>query len=1250
MVIAHCSKPATQDLVTEYSATILKNMAGINPAAGRLITKSEALQHAVDVVKLKGGDNNEGLPKACAGLLAVLSESEENRADMCYTNNFLDSLENCLTAQIEQVQHSVFTVLANLALDSYMKLRMSDDSEKMSVMQKIIGKQLYAPFKDHTRVQIARIVANITVDVTTHDRIIDKRSGETAQKKSWETFCEGACHTLSNTQSSEVQVQFARIFRNLACTESTREKIVNYNAPSALFQLIKDTDIKNKAVHYWAAAAIAAIAETPKLHPRIMNQKALRPLVTFAACQTSKNDDDVRTRHYAAMTLASLALEDANREMIIQEGGLVPLILWSKGFGNNDVQKAALKALDHLGVNQDMEGDAMDEEAEYDADAAREGTTEIGAKELVMLAASKMAAVQEYAANEIANMALNRSELTNLIAKNALPAVINLMVSANENVQVAAHRALLNISYDDDGMVLDDLYVQETERQVIVDKKKAAGTMKKRAVDNKLYQIKKTIKVKEKKIEDYVNCLSFLLKQLTSSPDNVKRLCVVTMANLTQKERIREALLRLEKLPRAKDGEQQHQGGIFDLVQAVSAGGTTHIRVQAARAIFNLCSNEDCAQKVYELKGLNACLLNCIAGQKINVQLRRLCVGTIAQLAAIPDMRQKFQDPEKPLRMAERLVVLAYDTREDSIVQEQIARGIAMLALSDAFKQDIVDAHGAELLIRWAGSSRTSVQVQAAKALCNLLEDKHGHNMALKTTLIRLGALQVLFTLSQVGAPLARLQVIRVLRQMRKIKHNGEWEPVLEFMLTGGITPLLHLCANPPGEPGDTFYIQVREQAAQELCYWMSSSLEFANIERQSEMAKIVSPILAPLLIVTDSWGQHQSHPALRTQVLEVFERMLHKRDHKVEVTHLLARDETRKELYILWMEIKAQESRERKAAKRAAKGKAPEERQPGDQDPHDEYTHTPEFRYACKNTIDMLRRAGKLDEEDEQFLDTDEYKEMKSKGPAMDLALQDKFAQMKEDGEAAAQDGAAVSSALDKLQDQMMQLQVSKLNQNASTRLKKVFKVVVVGDISVGKSSIIYRYCNQKEPPKSMTATMGCEYRAKLVERVWNGVTILLQIFDIQGHERYRKACPRSFFKDAHGAIVVFDCAKDSHQSYYNSSEWKKTCDRFFDDMGRKDAPCILMANKSDLSNEHKFSTVRNDGMMKDTCRDHGYISWHAVSAKDGLGLRDSSTTAFDSLVDEMLKWESEGKYAKDGEEIVDLDEHSSGSGGCLC
>ena len=61
-----------------------------------------------------------------------------------------------------------------------------------------------------------------------------------------------------------------------------------------------------------------------------------------------------RTRLYAAKTLAELAKNDDNKSQIIAEGGLVPLIVWARGFGNIEVQEAACEALKRLGVDASL--------------------------------------------------------------------------------------------------------------------------------------------------------------------------------------------------------------------------------------------------------------------------------------------------------------------------------------------------------------------------------------------------------------------------------------------------------------------------------------------------------------------------------------------------------------------------------------------------------------------------------------------------------------------------------------------------------------------------------------------------------------------------------------------------------------------------------------------------------------------------------------------------------------------------------
>lgn len=89
-----------------------------------------------------------------------------------------------------------------------------------------------------------------------------------------------------------------------------------------------------------------------------------------------------------------------------------------------------------------------------------------------------------------------------------------------------------------------------------------------------------------------------------------------------------------------------------------------------------------------------------------------------------------------------------------------------------------------------------------------------------------------------------------------------------------------------------------------------------------------------------------------------------------------------------------------------------------------------------------------------------------------------------------------------------------------------KPFKVVLLGDSAVGKSSIVVRFI-EGEFTEHTAATVGAAY---LTETVNIGdVAVKLEIWDTAGQERYRSLTPL-YYKGALGAIVVFDLTnKDS-------------------------------------------------------------------------------------------------------------------------
>ena len=78
--------------------------------------------------------------------------------------------------------------------------------------------------------------------------------------------------------------------------------------------------------------------------------------------------------------------------------------------------------------------------------------------------------------------------------------------------------------------------------------------------------------------------------------------------------------------------------------------------------------------------------------------------------------------------------------------------------------------------------------------------------------------------------------------------------------------------------------------------------------------------------------------------------------------------------------------------------------------------------------------------------------------------------------------------------------------------------KVIVVGDTSVGKSSLLYRLINQEI--YDLPNTLGEEYHTYLLSL--NSYTICMQIWDTVGQEKY-KSVINNYYKGTDMAIYVY-------------------------------------------------------------------------------------------------------------------------------
>ena len=119
-------------------------------------------------------------------------------------------------------------------------------------------------------------------------------------------------------------------------------------------------------------------------------------------------------------------------------------------------------------------------------------------------------------------------------------------------------------------------------------------------------------------------------------------------------------------------------------------------------------------------------------------------------------------------------------------------------------------------------------------------------------------------------------------------------------------------------------------------------------------------------------------------------------------------------------------------------------------------------------------------------------------------------------------------------------------------------FKVVLVGESGVGKTSIITQFVDQTFQEDQQSTTGGTFSTKSVV--CDNGKTLKFEIWDTAGQERYR-ALTKMFYKDANAAVLVYDITrKDSFEEIQNywSNQIKESS-----------PPGIILAvaaNKSDL------------------------------------------------------------------------------------
>ncbi len=164
-------------------------------------------------------------------------------------------------------------------------------------------------------------------------------------------------------------------------------------------------------------------------------------------------------------------------------------------------------------------------------------------------------------------------------------------------------------------------------------------------------------------------------------------------------------------------------------------------------------------------------------------------------------------------------------------------------------------------------------------------------------------------------------------------------------------------------------------------------------------------------------------------------------------------------------------------------------------------------------------------------------------------------------------------------------------------------FKVLLLGDSTVGKTAFILRFCEDKFDKDCLT-TLGLDTKNKFVKR--GDKKILLNIWDTAGEERFR-SITKNIFKSADGILLMYDIS--SFDTFKHIRGWINNIKEKID---IEKIAFIIVGNKCDLPRTEKFV----DEESKKSFEDKNNIKIIEASAKDNINVND----CFITLIDKML------------------------------
>jgi len=189
--------------------------------------------------------------------------------------------------------------------------------------------------------------------------------------------------------------------------------------------------------------------------------------------------------------------------------------------------------------------------------------------------------------------------------------------------------------------------------------------------------------------------------------------------------------------------------------------------------------------------------------------------------------------------------------------------------------------------------------------------------------------------------------------------------------------------------------------------------------------------------------------------------------------------------------------------------------------------------------------------------------------------------------------------------------------NKNSSENEEIKYKLIVIGDELVGKTSILNRFKSNQfnaiyEP------TVGLEFQS--IPILIDDQSVNLLLYDMSGHQKFRSLIPL-YTSDANIILLIYDISK--YESFNNIDKWYSS----LNNLNKKEVIFAVVGNKCDLDYNRKVQI----GEAQKFANEHSCI-FQEVSAMNGDGIQE---LFMNKLIDEIrTQFIQKNKYNIEEEE----------------